>query len=184
MKNKSTRLSRWKAAMCVAALSAAAASAQAQVVSGGSYAGPVVSPTSLNFGMVPVGSTSAVQTLTLSVAYGGGTFSGPTPEGGPAFAINSLVFPTGFARSGGTCPASGAASSPCTVGVVFQPVAIGVNSNYASLTAATGGLPGTTTVPVTGTGVETTSVPFLGNLSLLLLLAGLGGAGLIYARRH
>ncbi len=181
MKNKSTRLNRWKSAMCVAVVASGAAMASQAAVGG--YAGPVVSPPNLNFGSVATGSTSAVQTLTVSVAYGGTVISGAQPKG-TTFSVDALVFPAGYARSGGTCPIGGAAPSPCTIGVVFAPSAAGVQAGDTSITATTAGLQGVTLVPVTGTGVGSASIPVLGNLGLLLMLAGLGGAGILYARRH
>ncbi|MDZ4811118.1 MAG: hypothetical protein SGI99_00700 [Pseudomonadota bacterium] len=182
MKNKSTRLSRWKAAMCVAVIASGAAMASQAAVNGG-YAGPVVSPPNLNFGSVPTGTTSAVQTLTVSIAYGGKVMSGVQPKG-TTFSVDALAFPAGYSRSGGTCPIGGAAPSPCTIGVVFAPSAPGVQAGDTSITASTSGLQGVTLVPVTGTGVGTLSIPVLGNLGLLLMLAGLGGAGIVFARRH
>ena len=175
MKNKSTRLSRWKAAMCVAALSAGAVSV-AQAQSG--YAGPVVSPTSLDFATVNVGTTSAVQTLTVSIAYGG------TIIEGTSFSVNSVVLPAGFIRSGGNCPI-GPAPSPCTIGIAFQPGAAGPAAGSIQINASTSGLAGTTGVSVVGIASGTfRTVPTLSNLSLWMMLAAVGGFGLMYSRRR
>ncbi len=177
MKHKTTRLSRWKAAMCLAALSASTATI-AETPSGAGYAGPVVSPASLDFGTVSVGTTSAAQTLTVSLAYGGGT----TPQG-VTFSVNSVVIPPGFIRTGGNCP-TGAAPNPCTIDIAFQPSAAGTVAGDIAITATSNGLQGVTNVPTTGNGGSFVSVPTLGNLALLIMLAGLGGMGLMYARRH
>lgn len=173
MKKKSTRLGRWKAALCIAAMSAGAAS----VVHAG-YAGPVVSPTSLDFGNVASGTTSGVQTLTVSLAYGGGT----VPQG-ITFTVDAVAIPPGFIRTGGTCP-TGTAPSPCTIDIAFQPAGPGAVAGDIAITATSNGLQGTTNVPTTGNGVGFESVPALSNLALLIMLAGLGGLGLMYARRH
>jgi len=179
MHKKTTRLSRWKAAVCAAAIASGTAMiSQTQAQSG--YAGPVVSPPNLDFGSINTGSSSPVQTLTVSLAYGGKVISTPT---GVNFTIDSVVFPAGYVRSGGSCP-TGAAPSPCTIGVVFQPLAEGLQAGNIVITATSNQLQGATNVPVTGTGVGALSIPVLGNLGLLLLLAGLGGAGVLYARRH
>ncbi len=179
MKKKTTRLSRWKAAMCLAVVASASSVAHAQ------YAGPVVAPTTLDFGTVAVGTVSPVQTLTVSLAYGGGSVTAPVPNG-TTFSVDSLVFPAGYSRSGGTCPIGSAATSPCTIGVVFAPSAAGVQAGNTVITATTNGLQGFTNVPTTGTGTGggAQTIPVLGNLGLLLMLAGLGGAGIVFARRH
>lgn len=174
MKKKTTRLSRWKAAMCIAAMSAGAATV-AQAQSG--YAGPVVSPTSLDFGTVTAGTTSAAQTLTVSLAYGGATTEGFT------FTVDSVAIPPGFIRTGGSCPI-GNAPNPCTIDIAFQPSAPGTVAGDVSITATSNGLQGVTNVPSMGNGSNFVAVPALGNLALLIMLAGLGGMGLIYARRH
>jgi hypothetical protein len=174
MKKKTTRLSRWKAAMCLAALTAGTATV-VQAQSG--YAGPVVSPPSLDFGTVTSGTTSAFQTLTVSLAYGGTTTEGNT------FSVDSVALPPGFIRTGGSCPA-GTAPSPCTIDIAFQPGGPGAAAGDVAITATSNGLQGVTNVPVTGNGAAFQSVPVLSNLALLIMLAGLGGLGLMYARRH
>lgn len=180
MKKKSTRLSRWKAALCLAVVASASSMAHAQ------YAGPVISPTSLDFATVDVGTTSAVQTLTASIAYGG-TVTGNSTNGNP-FVINSIVLPAGYARSGGTCPNTGNATSPCTIGIVFAPTGVGPAAGNAAITATSNGLPGLTNVAFTGIGAAAAgpaqAIPMFGNLGLLLTLAGLGGVGVWFARRH
>ena len=92
----------------------------------------------------------------------------------------------GFARNGGTCQIGVGVNNSRTIGVVFTPGAVGPQTGEIAITASSNGLPGTTNVPVTGTGVAGSSqgIPVLGNLGLLLMLAGLGGAGIVFARRH
>jgi hypothetical protein len=180
-KKKSTRLSRWKAAMCLAVVAGASSVAHAQ------YAGPVVSPPSLAYGDVGVGTTSAVQTLTVSIAYGGKVVTGAqSAPKGFNFRVDSLTIPAGYARNGGTCQIGVGINTSCTIGIVFAPAAVGAQGGDIAITASSNGLPGTTNVPVTGTGVAGSSqgIPVLGNLGLLLMLAGLGGAGIVFARRH
>ena len=86
-----------------------------------------VSPTSLAFG-----TSLTAQTLTLSNSGGAG-----------ATGI-ALAFAGPFARTGGTCGATLAAASTCTVNVVFRPTAVG---------PATGTLTITANVPVIGSPV-------------------------------
>jgi hypothetical protein len=99
-----------------------------------------VAPTSLLFGNVAMGSTSAAQTLTLSNT-GGSTLTGI----GLTFSSPRYSRPAGAA--GGTCnTALGlAANSTCTINVVFSPTAAGAVP--ATLTIAA-------SVPVTGSPVQ------------------------------
>jgi hypothetical protein len=179
MKKKTTRLSRWKAAMCLAVVASASAS-----VAHAQYAGPVVSPTSLDFGTVAVGTVSPVQTLTVSLAYGGTAAAAQPQPKGFNFSVDSLVLPAGYLRSGGTCPIGTGTNSPCTIGIAFAPGSAGVAAGDVAITATSNGFQGVTNVPTTGTGVGSQTIPVLGNLGLLLMLAGLGGVGLAFARRH
>lgn len=173
MKKKSTRLNRWKAAMCMAVV--ASSTAMVGPAHAG-YSGSVVTPASLDFGNVPAGTTSAVQTITVSNTYGG-----------PAsFSVDALVLPPAYATTGGTCAVGAPASNifSCTLDIVFQPPAPGVFAGNISVTASTFSAQGTVLVPTTGTGTNFRVVPALSNVGLLLLLAGLGGVGLVVARRH
>jgi hypothetical protein len=134
-----------------------------------------VTPASLDFGNVPSASTSAVQTLTVTSSYGGPS----------SIMVDTLVIPPGYARSGGSCPIGSAVTSPCTIGIVFQPPSPGILAGNIAITATSNGfLSGTTNVPATGNGVAFRVVPALSNLGLLLLLAGLGGVGSVVARRR
>ncbi len=179
MKNKTTRLGRWKAAMCAAALVGSAA-VVAQSVNGG-YAGPVISPSSLDFGTVAVGSTSAVQTVNVS-AYGG--YGGGIGVNGTTFSVNSITLAPGYIRSGGTCVIGVNPSTSCTIGIAFQPITTGLNPASIAVNASTNGLPGSSNIAVIGIGGDSVSIPALGNLGLLLMLAGVGAVGLFSARRN
>lgn len=173
MKKRSRRtFRRWAAgAACGAAVISTA------VLAG--YAGPVVTPDPLEFGNVTVNTSSPVQLLTVS--------AGQVPNSASGFDLEiiSIDFPTGFARNGGTCPDSGGTSSPCTIGVVFEPTASGLQDGLIEITALVFGLgPGTTEVAVSGTGVpagaglpEARPVPMNSLLGVLLLLGGLAGVG-------
>jgi hypothetical protein len=101
-----------------------------------------VSPTSLAFGSVLDGTTSAAQTLTVS------------NTGGAAFTGINVVVTAPFSRAGGTCGATLAAGNTCTINVTFTPTAPGAATGTATIT-------GNVTVtgsPVTlaGTGVAPT----------------------------
>lgn len=180
MNKKSTRLSRWKAALCVAAIASGTAMI-AQADTNGGYAGPTVTPSSLNFGNVAVGSTSATQNLTVNLA-GGSDLTQPT---GFPLVINSITLPIGFIRDGGNCVVGGGGTpNPCTVGIAFQPPSTGDYDEVVAITASSNGSPpGTTNVAVTATSGTATGIPSLNALGLALMLAGLGGLGMIQARR-
>lgn len=106
------------------------------------YAIASIAPTSLAFGNVVTGTTSAAQTLTLSNT-GGAALTGITLTLNPTTAR--------YARTGGTCTAALAAGASCTINVVFAPTAIG--SQPATL-AVTGSVAVTgSPVALTGTGV-------------------------------
>ncbi len=106
-------------------------------------AAPIVSVTGgpLAFGSQAVNTTSASRTLTLH------------NTGNAAFTGITLSFTTGFARAtaGGTCGATLAAASTCTINVVFQPTAVQAYSGTLTITGnvAVTGSP----VSLTGNGV-------------------------------
>jgi hypothetical protein len=99
-----------------------------------------VTPTSLAFGNVAVGYTSAAKTLTLSNT---GTAA--------AIGIDSVFSSTLFTQSGGTCGTTLAAGATCTINVVFSPTATGAASGTLTIFAnvVVTGSP----VALTGTGV-------------------------------
>jgi hypothetical protein len=108
------------------------------IAGSGGTATLAVTPTSLAFGNQAVGTTSAAQTLTLS----------NTGTAGATGITATVTAP--FARSGGTCGATLAAATTCTINVVFSPTATGAASGTATITAnvAVSGSP----VALTGTG--------------------------------
>lgn len=107
-------------------------------------AGPVatVTPTSLAFGTVAVGSTSTAQTATLRN-------SGTVALSVTTIAVSNAAF---VVASGGTCAAGGsvAAGGSCTVNLQFRPTAAAAASG--TLTITHNASPATSTVSLTGTG--------------------------------
>jgi Abnormal spindle-like microcephaly-assoc'd, ASPM-SPD-2-Hydin len=110
-----------------------------------------VTPTSLAFGNVVVGTTSSAQTLTLSNT-GTATLSGigvavTAPYSRPAGA------------AGGTCGATLPAGATCTVNVVFTPTVAAPATGTVTITASVGvtGSP----VALTGTGLAPPTIPTL-----------------------
>ena len=82
-----------------------------------------VTPTSLAFGSVVTGTTSAAQTLTL------------TNSGGLGATGITVVVTAPFSRSGGTCGTTLAAGATCTINVVFSPTALVTSNGTATITA-------------------------------------------------
>ncbi|MFO1414878.1 MAG: choice-of-anchor D domain-containing protein [Burkholderiales bacterium] len=111
--------------------------------SGGGTPTLSVSPTSLSFGNVNVGSSSPTQSFTVSNTGTGAESS---------LAIGAA--PAQFSRTT-TCGASLAANAICTVTVTFSPTAIGAAGGSIAVTAsvAVTGAP----VSVSGTGVQATA---------------------------
>jgi hypothetical protein len=99
----------------------------------------IVSPTSLAFGSQPVGTKSAVQTVTVTNT-GASTMSISIVEGG----FNPTSFPETT-----TCGASLAAAANCTVSVQFSPGGSGARSATITLTDSYG----TQSITLSGTGV-------------------------------
>jgi len=101
---------------------------------------PSVSPTSLAFGNVATGTTSAAQTLTV------------TNNGNANTTGITVVVTAPFARLGGTCAAATplAPAASCTVTVTYSPTATGPSNGTVTITAnvVVSGSP----VPLTGTG--------------------------------
>ncbi len=97
-----------------------------------------LSPNSLSFGSITVGSTSAAQTVTVkntgtgALALTGETVSGP------------------FVKSAATCGSSLAVGASCTVSVEFKPVAAGASAGALSVADNATGSP--QTVALSGTG--------------------------------
>ncbi len=103
---------------------------------------PTVTPTSLAFGSINVGSTTAAQTLTV------------TNPGASAITISSVAASSGFSQTN-TCGTSLAAGASCTVSVKFAPTAGGFQSGSVAITNS-----GTQTpigASLTGTGITSTT---------------------------
>lgn len=143
------------------------------------YGGLIFTPASGNFGALPVGSTSPVQTFTATVDFGGtGT------ENGIIFTINSITLPVGFVRNGGNCPASGSVTDNCTIGVQFQPTIAGVQSGNVVVNATVLGGTQNNNLPVTGQGVSVTQLPASNTIGLGALLLSLALVGMFFSRRR
>ncbi|MFI5896566.1 choice-of-anchor D domain-containing protein [Actinoplanes sp. NPDC051513] len=95
-----------------------------------------ISPTTLGFGTVATGSTSAAQTVTVT-------------NSGTAAAPVSGVSITGDFSQTNTCGSSIAGGGSCTVSVRFAPTVAG--SRTGNLTVTASGI--TSTIPLSGTGV-------------------------------
>jgi parallel beta-helix repeat protein len=97
--------------------------------------GVTATPSALSFGSAATGTTTAVQTVTVS---------NPTSSAAP---VSSISASGDFAQTN-TCGSSIAAKGSCTVSVTFSPTATGTRTG--SLTVNAGGI--TKTVSLTGTG--------------------------------
>jgi hypothetical protein len=99
-----------------------------------------VNPAALTFGNVTVGATSPAQTLTVRNS------SGSTR----ALTIPAIAAP--FARSGGSCGATLANNSSCTINVVYHPTAAGPSSGSVAITTNGVFTVANAPVPLSGTG--------------------------------
>ena len=106
-----------------------------------------LSSTIMGFGQVSVGTTSAVQTVTLRN-------TGASTLQVTALTINGSEF--ALAASGGTCTTTSAlaVSASCTIAITFTPVAASVRSGTFSIAHNAVGSP--STVSLAGTGVAST----------------------------
>jgi hypothetical protein len=95
-----------------------------------------ISPSTLGFGSVATGSTSAAQTVTV------------TNSGSSAAPVSSITTSGDFSQTN-TCGSSLAAGGSCAVTVRFAPTASGARSGNLTVTAS--GI--TNTIPLSGTGV-------------------------------
>lgn len=102
-----------------------------------------ISPTSIDFGNVPVGTTTAPQTVTLS------------NTGNASLTVDPLTAAAApFARAGGTCsapPITLTAGSSCTLTYTFAPTVTGAANQ--TLTVTSSGT-GSGTIALTGNGVQ------------------------------
>lgn len=144
------------------------------------YGGLIFTPPSGNFGTLPVGSASATQTFTATIDFGGTA----TPAGVTTFIINSITFPAGYVRNGGTCPDSGSANDGCTIGIRFQPTATGAQSGNVVVNATVIGITQDNNIAVTGQGAVVTQLPANNAVALGTLLASLALAGMFFSRRR
>ena len=124
----------------------------------GTGAGPAasLSQTNINFGSQVMGSTSPVQTITLS------------NSGTAALSISGIALaganPADFAQTN-TCGSSVAAGASCTISVAFKPVAAGALAASVTLTDnATGS--STQSVSLSGTGVNAVAAASLSQTSI------------------
>ncbi len=134
-----------------------------------------VSPTALAFGSLPLGTTSAVQSVTI-------TATGTTP-----LIVSSLVVSGDFARPATNCNATLAAGASCIVNLTFTPTVAAARTGTLTIGSSTGNSPqvvslsGVGTVPPTVSGVPLTvkvqagSAPVAG-ASVQLYAAGAAGA--------
>jgi hypothetical protein len=102
------------------------------------WAGLNVSPPQLTFAVTAVGQSSAAQTVTVSNTSGASIAA-------PAFAA-----PAQFGVTQNNCTASVAAGASCTVGVIFQPTAVGAATGVLTVSSASVATPAT--VLLSGTG--------------------------------
>lgn len=109
-----------------------------------------VTPTSLSFSSVNVGSPSAARTVTVR-NDGGGTLAVTASESSPDY---SLTCQSGCTCAGASCTASLTANQSATLAVTFTPQAAGARN--ATLTIATPGDPDepSTSVALSGTGLQ------------------------------
>ena len=98
----------------------------------------MLDPTSLSFGTVTLGSSTAVQNVTVS------------NTGGVAATIQSYAVTGDFKTSATTCNGSLAPSTGCTVAVIFTPTASGTRSGVLSVMDSLG----VQTVALTGVGAS------------------------------
>ncbi len=107
-----------------------------------------VSPTTLNWVFVPVGGRGAQKVVTL------------TNSGTASLTINSITFsgadPGDFAILSKTCGSSLAASSSCTVNIVFAPTTTGARAATLNFNDSASGSPHTMTLTGTGTAASGT----------------------------
>jgi len=114
---------------------------QATVALSGSGLAPaavVLAPASLNFGTVTLGASSAAQNITIS------------NTGGVAATLQTPTVTGDYGISANTCGATLAASTGCTVSIVFTPTASGSRAGTFSVTDSAG----TQTAALTGTGAS------------------------------
>jgi len=135
-------------------------------------AGPAnasVTPALLAFGKVGTGGApSAAQTLTLQN-------TGGSPLTGIGLTFSSARYSRQAGAAGGTCTASLAANSTCTINVVFTPTALGTVN--ATLTIAASVLVSGSPVSLSGTGVAPAALSIAPNPLKITVATPVGNAG-------
>jgi hypothetical protein len=131
----------------------------------------VIAPTTVDFGNVPVGSTSPAQTVTLS------------NTGTAALDVTALTAATApFVRTGGTCsvtlPITIAAGGSCTLTYTFSPTTTGAASEVLTVTA---NAPGSGTITLTGTGTPSADLSIAKTSAVNLISLGLIQYNLVVA---
>ena len=111
-----------------------------------STAGIFVTPTTVLFGDVSVGTATAAKTITL------------TSSGSGTLTISSITASGDFAQTN-NCGTSVAAGENCTVSVVFTPTATGTRSGTLSISDNSSGSPDTVTLTGTGVAVAPPATP-------------------------
>jgi len=106
----------------------------------------IPSPSAINFGNEPSGSTSSGQTITFSNTNSGTlTFSGV-----------ALVTGTQFTISSNTCSGTLTASNTCSITVKFAPTSMGPQTDTLQITTNTPGVSSPQLVPLAGIGTTST----------------------------
>jgi hypothetical protein len=105
---------------------------------GAAPAAIVLTPASLSFSALTVGTTSAVQNIAVS------------NTGGLAATLGSAAVTGDFAITANTCGATLSAGTGCTVAIAFTPTASGTRTGVFSITDSVG----TQTAALTGTGMS------------------------------
>jgi hypothetical protein len=141
---------------------------------------PAVSltPPSLAFGSVTVGSSSGAQTLTLQNV------------GTAVLNIASITASGDFAQTN-ACGSTLAATASCTISVTFTPTATGVRSGSVSVVSNAPGSPHSSSLGGTGTaigpppppGTPVATVPTLSDFALLILMGAMAIFAMAFLRR-
>ncbi len=154
---------------------AGAPSTVVNLTGNGTAASIGVAPSSLNFGSIAAGTTSAAQTVTF------------TNSGNGSGSVDSFSFSGGFSRSGGTCPSTLpftlTPGQSCTVGVVFTAGVLGPVSG--SFTANAGASVLTVALAAASITPAPAFIPVAGGWALALMIALIGlFAGIAVLRRQ
>ncbi len=121
------------------------------------------SPTSINFGNVPVGSSATPQTITISnTGPGSITISASSMDGDmPQLSVQPDGGPTSCPQS---LPAEFPAGLSCTLVANFAPAYAGAKSANLYITSTAANFP-TLTIPLSGNGVSAPSAPLINSIT-------------------